>query len=128
MKKLLLTAILLVGSLFAEVTWVNYDDALKMAKKENKIVLVMLSREGCPACEYMDDIVFENDAVIDAMNKDFIGVHLDIHQDFVPDGLTYIGTPTFYFLNKHERKLERIDGGINAKKFADKLKEVKAAN
>jgi len=125
MLKVFLIASLFISALFAEIEWMKYDEAMEVAKKENKIVMVMLSREGCPACEYMKDIVFENDAVLAEFNKDFIGVHLDIHNDYIPDEFSYIGTPTFHFLNKHERKIERIDGGVNARDFTVKMKETK---
>ena len=126
MLKVVLIAGMLISSLFAEISWKKYDEAMEVAKKENKIVMVMISREGCPACEYMKDIVFENDNVLEEFNKDFIGVHLDIHEDYIPDEFAYIGTPTFHFLNKFERKIERIDGGVNAKDFTIKMKEAKA--
>ncbi|MBU1658135.1 thioredoxin family protein [bacterium] len=125
MKKIFLIISLLASSLFAEIVWLKYDDAVEQVKKNNKIIMVMLSREDCPTCEYMEDIVFEDKKVLEEFNKDFIGVHLDIHNDFIPEGLTYIGTPTFHFLNKFERRLDRLDGGANAKDFMDKLKEVK---
>jgi len=128
LKKIALIISLLVSSLFAEINWLKYDDALAESKKSNKIIVVMLSREDCPACEYMDDIVFEDDNVIEMFNEDFLGVHLDIHNDFIPDGLTYVGTPTFHFVNKFERRLDRIDGGVNVKDFMLKLEEVKEAN
>ena len=115
-----------MSSLFADLQWVDYDDALEMAEKNDKIIMVMLSRRGCPACEYMEDIVFTNKNVLKVLNKDFIAVHVDIHFGFVPEGLTYIGTPTFHFVDKSEKKLGRLDGGKNAKSFMDKLEEVKA--
>lgn len=126
MKKILITSAILVSSLFAEIEWLKYDDAFAKAKAENKTVMIMLSKEGCPACEYMKDVVFENDDVLDEFNKDYIGVHLDIHNDYVSDELSYIGTPTFHFLNKSGRKLDRIDGGANSKEFMEKMREVKA--
>ena len=46
--------------------------------------MVMLSKEGCPACEYMEDVVFAEQAVEDTINKNFIPVHLDIHKDKIP--------------------------------------------
>lgn len=126
MKKIFLIISILVTSLFAEIEWMKYDDAIAKAKKENKLVMIMLSREGCPACEYMKDIVFEDENVLSEFNKDFIGVHLDINEDYVPEEFTYIGTPTFHFLNKFERKIDRIDGGKNVKDFTIKMREVKA--
>lgn len=128
MKKIVLTLALLVSSIFADLNWVDYDDAIEMAEKNNKIVMVMLSREGCPACEYMTDIVFEYDNILKEINENFIPVHVDIHQDFMPEGLTFVGTPTFHFLDKSEKKLYKIDGGKNGKDFMDILTKVKASN
>ena len=124
MKKIFLLLVLLSSMVFAELKWVDYDDALELAEKENKIVMVMLSRVGCMGCEYMEDIVFKDKNILKQLDKDFIAVHVDIQEDFVPDGLTYIGTPTFHFVNKDEKQLDRIDGGVNAKDFANKLKVV----
>lgn len=128
MRKIFLILSILATSLFAEIEWMKYDDAMKKANEENKFVMIMLSREGCPACEYMKDIVFEDDNVIIEFDLDFIGVHLDIHNDYIPEEFGYIGTPTFHFLNKHERKIDRIDGGVNVRDFTTKMREVKSAN
>ena len=124
MKKIFLLFTLFTGLLFAEMEWTDYDDALEKAEKENKVVMVMLSREGCAGCEYMKDIVFMDTKILEQFNKDFIAVHIDIQQDFIPDGLTFIGTPTFHFIDKDEKRIDRIDGGVNAKDFANKLKVV----
>ncbi len=126
--KIFLMISLALTSLFAEIDWMKYSKAVEKAKKENKFVMIMLSKEGCPACEYMENVVFENEDVLDEFNKDFIGVHLDIHNDYVPGEFSYIGTPTFHFINKNERRIDRIDGGANAKEFLDKIKEVKNNN
>ena len=126
MKKILLLLTLLVTLVFsAELNWVDYDDdALPMAQKSGKTIMVMLSRKGCPGCEYMEDIVFHNENVVKKISKNFIAVHVDIHNDFIPDGLTYIGTPTFYFLNADEKTLEKMDGGVNAQSFMTVLDRV----
>jgi thiol:disulfide interchange protein len=126
MKKIVLLMALVATSLFADLNWVKYSKAIEQAKAENKIVMVMLTREGCPACEYMKDIVFESSNVMEEFNKNFIAVQVDIHNDNIPNSLTFIGTPTFHFLNKYEMKVDRIDGGVNAKTFLDKLKELEA--
>lgn len=118
MKKIVFGMVLLVSSVFAEIKWAaSYDAALIQATKEKKNVMVMLSRENCPACEYMDDIVFEEKAVAAEVNKNFVPVHLDIHKDFLPDGLGYIGTPTFHFLDAKGKKIGRYDGGANIPNF-----------
>ncbi|MEA1921011.1 MAG: thioredoxin family protein, partial [Campylobacterota bacterium] len=96
--KFLITLLFIGVSLFAEVEYAeSYKEALVQAEKEDKLIMVMLSREDCDACWYMENVVFEDDVIIEAIHKDFVTVHLDIHHDFLHD-LSYIGTPTFHFI------------------------------
>ncbi len=85
----------------------------------------MLSREECPACEYMNDVVFEEKAVVSEVVKSFVPVHFDIHKDFLPEGLGYIGTPTFHFLNASGKKIGRHDGAANIPTFMGVLGKYK---
>ncbi|MBU1643115.1 thioredoxin, partial [bacterium] len=57
------------------------------------------------------------------IEKNFIPLHLDIHDDNI-HGLTYIGTPTFYFQNSGGRTIKRLDGASNIKEFTDALAEI----
>lgn len=126
MKKIALLLALLSVSALAELKWASsYDAALEQAKKEKKNVMVMLSKEGCPACDYMNDIVFEEKVVENEITKKFVPVHIDIHNDFIPDGLGYIGTPTFYFLDANGKKLGRYDGGANVPTFLGVIGKIK---
>lgn len=127
MKRLLLGVLLFSSSLFADITWLDYDDAIELAEKNNKIVMVLLSREGCSACEYMKDVALKNKDVSEYIQKHFIAVEVDIQQDFIPEGLSYFGTPTFHFLDKNEKKLDRINGGKNSKSFMEYIQKVKTA-
>ncbi len=118
MGKIILVLSLLTSCALAELKWASsYDAALAQAKKEKKNVMVMLSREECPACEYMNDVVFEEKAVENEVLKNFVPVHLDIHKDFLPEGLGYIGTPTFHFLDAKGKKIGRHDGAANIPTF-----------
>ena len=118
MGKIVLLLSLLASVAFAELKWAtSYDAALAQAKKEKKKVMVMLSKEDCPACEYMNDVVFEENTVIQEVHKNFVPVHIDIHKDFIPEGLGYIGTPTFHFLDAKGKKIGRHDGGENVPTF-----------
>lgn len=126
MSKTLFVLSLLATSLLAEIKWApSYDAALVQAAKEKKKVMVMLSREECPACEYMNDIVFEERAVENEIKKYFVPVHLDIHKDFIPEGLGYVGTPTFHFLDSKGKKIGRHDGGANVPTFMGVLGKMK---
>lgn len=118
MGKIILALSLMASFAYAELKWASsYEAALTQAKKEKKKVMLMLSRENCPACEYMSDIVFEENAVINEVHKSFIPVHIDIHNDFIPEGLGYMGTPTFHFLDANGKKIGRYDGAANIPSF-----------
>lgn len=125
MKKIFLILAILVTSLFAQTQWSDIFDAYDDAKSQNKTVMVMLTMEGCPGCEYMKSVVFENSDVAKILKKDFIAVEIDVRADFVPEELEYFATPTFYFLDADEKILKRLDGGENAKDFLATLKEMK---
>ncbi len=126
MNKTMLALALMVSYASAQINWApSYNAALVKAVKEKKNVMVMLSKEGCPACEYMEDVVFEEQVVEDTINKNFIPVHLDIHKDKIPSELGYIGTPTFHFVNAKGEKLKRYDGGANIPTFMGILNSVK---
>ncbi len=126
MKKIVLMLSVLASGAWAELQWaVSYDAALAKAQKEKKNVMVMLSREGCEACEYMDDVVFEEKAVVSEVHKYYVPVHIDIRKDFVPEGLGYIGTPTFHFLSPEGKKRGRHDGAANIPTFMGILNSYK---
>lgn len=118
MGKIFLALSVAASCLLAEIKWASsYETALVQAKKENKNVMVMLSKTDCPACEYMSDVVFEEKAIADEIHKKFVPVHIDIHNDMIPEGLGYIGTPTFHFLDASGKKIGRHDGAANVPTF-----------
>ena len=127
MKKIAVACVLLTSSLFAGLDWIDtYKAGMAKALQEKKLVMVILTKEGCPACEYMEDIVFEEDALTDEINKDFVSIHFDVNNDYVPQNLRYIGTPTLYFLTEEGKKIERLDGGANVKDFLELIRDVKS--
>ncbi len=125
MKKIILLVLFLVSSLVAEPKLTDMFDAYDDAKAQNKSVMIMLTMEGCPGCEYMKSVVFENTDIAETLKKGFIVVELDVRADSIPENLEYFATPTFYFLDANEKVLKRLNGGKNAKEFAEVLKEMK---
>lgn len=126
MKKILFLLLVLGSSLFAKMNWSDMFDAYDEAAAQNKPVMIMLSQKGCPGCEYMESIVFEDKKINKYLKEHFISVHLDVHEDFIPEKLEYFATPTFYFLDKNEKILKRLNGGENAKDFIKILQEVRS--
>jgi len=125
MRNLALTIFFLATSLVANINWLDdYDNALDLAEKKQEKILVMLSRENCPACQYMNGVVFKDKKVSQYINENFIALHLDVDRDFLPDELTYIGTPTFYFLEPNAIVLSKIRGAFNIKDFSNILQRI----
>jgi thioredoxin-related protein len=123
-KRIAAALLLTASALFAELTWVeDYEKGLARAKEEGKAVMVMLSKEHCPACRYMKEIVFDDDEIAEAVEAHFVPVLLDVNTHLL-HGLSFIGTPTFYFLQQNGRRIERYDGGANQKEFMDLLRRV----
>lgn len=119
MQKLFLFLVFLSLSLFAEPDWTDSIDKAKLsAEKENKYIMVMLSKDACDACWYMENIVFDDDKVKELLYENFVPVYLDVLQDKIPAEFKYVGTPAFYFLDANGKKLGfRINGVKNVKDF-----------
>ena len=126
MKRIFLLLGLMVSLLSADIRWAeDLDDALEIAQKEDKIVMMMFSMRGCRACRFMERKVYAEPKVTKAFNKDFIGVHIDVKEDFVPKGYDYFATPTLFFIDKDKKLLDKQVGGLRDYQFLDKLSEVR---
>ncbi|BCD67886.1 DUF255 domain-containing protein [Nitratiruptor sp. YY09-18] len=126
MRYILALILLAFMLLAADFDWIAYDKAFLKAKKLNKPIMVMISQKNCPTCEYMDDVAFENEELVDFVEYNFIPVKIDL-DEAKKLGLKAYGTPTFYFLRPNGKPFEPpLVGGAAAKVFLDKLKEIKA--
>ncbi|MDG2483640.1 MAG: thioredoxin domain-containing protein [Flavobacteriaceae bacterium] len=53
------------------------DDALSLAKKENKLVVISIGYSACHWCHVMEEESFENDSVAKLMNDRFVNIKVD---------------------------------------------------
>jgi len=106
-----------------KLEFVGYQKALERAKKEEKLILIKLTREHCHFCKKMDREVFTESEVREALNKDFIVVEIDIGKEELPLGLKKGMTPTFIFVNNKEKILGKIPGSWTKEDFLEILKE-----
>ena len=107
-----------------KLEFIGYTKALEIVKKENKVILLKLTREHCHFCRKMDREVFEEAEVRNALNKDFKVVEIDIGEEgSLPLGLKKGMTPTFIFVNKEEKIMAKIPGAWTKKDFLEILKE-----
>jgi len=104
MRQLFLILLFMTTSLFAELEWSDdYKSALKIAKAQNKHVVLMFSKEDCSLCEVLHEILFPDPSIIEILEKNFILVELDTEYDN-RRGFKVYSTPTIYFLNAKGKK------------------------
>ena len=106
-----------------KLEFVGYTKALEHAKKEDKIILLKLTREHCHFCKKMDREVFTETEVREALNKDFTVVEIDVGKENLPLGLKKGMTPTFVFVDKNEKIMAKIPGSWSKKDFLEILEE-----
>ena len=136
MKKILVILLVSAVSLFAlgeEIHNFKYERSYYMAKKhakeQNKILLIMIFKRGCPNCAYMKDIVFEREKVLNYLNENYVTLLLDAKGHYYPKRFISPRSPTFFFLNPNdETELRpRKVGGSRPEKFLEELTAVKEA-
>lgn len=60
------------------VNWYAWnDEALTLAKKENKLILISVGYAACHWCHVMEHESFENEAIAKIMNQHFINIKVD---------------------------------------------------
>ena len=102
---------------------IGYAKALKVAKRDDKIIMIKVSREHCYFCKKMEREVFSDEEVIKAINKEFTVVKIDIGKEELPLNLKKGMTPTFIFVTKEEKIMGKIPGAWTKKDFLEILKE-----
>ena len=143
MKRLIIPILLFLCSLqsFAqepEVNWVTFEQAVELNKKTPKPFLIDIYTDWCGWCKRMDKTTYQNEILVQYINKNFHAVKLDGEQKeditfkdytfkFKPSGrrgynefaavllngkLSY---PTTVFMNKEMELLDRVPGYLNEK-------------
>lgn len=129
LKKLIISFFIFSATLFgSEINWEkDFFTALKSSKEQNKPILFVLSSHSCHFCKVLDKDTFQNQEVIEALNKDFISVIAYTDDgDYVPRYLWRPGTPALWFLLENgEPMFQAVMGAIPAKQFLVALEKVK---
>jgi thioredoxin-related protein len=76
---LLLIVGTLAGRAFAEVSWMSLKDGAAKARMEKKPMLVdFFFGKGCPRCEAMQKLVYDDPAISRKIMADFIPIKIDL--------------------------------------------------
>jgi len=105
------------------VQYAGFDEALKRAKKEHKIIMIEAMSKECHFCRKMEREVMIEDEIVKAIEKDFIPVSIDISVHTLPLGLKTEITPSFIFIDEYKNIVLNVPGAWGKSDFLELLKE-----
>lgn len=126
-----LCLVLLVGyslyrSLPDRLPWIqSYQQALKQAQQEGKLILAYLYTDWCGYCKKMEAETFTDQAVIDEMSGSYVWLKLNAETD--PEGrqlqerFNITGYPGLLLLDGEGQEMERISGFVPAEAFRQRV-------
>lgn len=91
----------------AEVNYLrNYEMAIKTAKKENKIVMLVVVGDYCPWCKKFERKTLSDPAVMTKTKESFVGIVIDKYKDKgkYPQEFSAPLIPAVFFINPKDGK------------------------
>lgn len=123
MQKLLVLMVLLSSILgAAEIIWSkDVASAIALGKKENKPVMLLVSKDGCKWCDVIKADTLSDPKVVARLNSDFISVEGYTNRNEVPYRLMTNGTPGTWFLKEGEPMFQPLMGALPAASYLEAL-------
>ena len=92
----------------AEVNYLrNYDMAIKTAKEQNKIVMLVVVADYCPWCKKFERKTLKDSIVMAKVNENFVSIVIDKYKDkgkYPEEFLTPV-IPAVFFIEPKEQKV-----------------------
>lgn len=120
-----------------ELQWYGFNEGLKLAKEQNKFVMVDIYTDWCGWCKKLDKTTYQDAKVVEALKKDFISVKFNPEKDgsYEYTGKTYTGKqletkfkvdgyPMILFLDSKEGVVKKIDGYVDATEMSGILAKI----
>ncbi len=102
----------------------DFKEAMHKAQKEDKLVLLMVSQEGCPMCIYMKNNTLRDANVSGLIGHNFVFVEKENADEDLPEKYEAFVTPTFFIIDpKSAKPIDApIHGGFKPPAFTRILK------
>ena len=124
--KIFFSIFLLSSTLNAiELNWEhNYDDALKTAKKEHKMVYLFIGADICKHCDRFKEQTLSNKELIEYMKEKYVLLYMSRDRHNIPDGYEKYGVPFHYFLTPTGKIIAEVQGSRELEGWYDVLDEI----
>ncbi len=104
--------------------YAGFDEALKRAQKEGKVIMIKATSPYCHYCKLMDREVLSDPEVVALLHRKYIPVEVNVYKDPLPLGLRYKFTPTFFFVDGKGKVIKTVPGAFEKEDFIKLLKEI----
>ena len=129
MKFILLSLVFLLSCSSYELNWLHdYDDALVLAKKENKNIYLFIGADDCVHCERFKKLTLSKKEVMDTLKEEYIPLFLNRDRHNIPKRFVTQGVPRHYFLTPQGEIIHADAGSREPAGFYDILDEVDLKN
>ncbi len=135
MKTFLLLLSFVLSLNAVELGWShNYQKGLQEAKKEHKLVYVLITSDHCGWCRKFERTTLQNKAIKERLKREFITIHLSREWDEIPAAFQTSPIPRHYFvdakgnilyLSLGHRDVEMFDSFMDNAQEKDKLNKEK---
>jgi uncharacterized protein YyaL (SSP411 family) len=111
-----------------KIKWMkNEKEIFIKARKNNRLIMVDISKTGCPPCQYLYDIVYQDPKIAAFINKNFIPAFYMVDKEKVPFVFAeYFSevAPSILFIKPDGKLYYRIIGARDKNTFLKLLKTV----
>lgn len=136
MKKIFLVSFMLIPVLsMAQINFTDLaiDQAIEVAKKENKMVFVDLSATWCGPCKTMKKTTFQDTKVGEFFNEKFVNLFIECDIDkssaqIMKERYKFNAFPTLLFIDKDGALFHKIVGSMEAEEFLANVKDAMGGN
>ena len=104
----------------------DYNSALEIAKKQNKVLMLVVVADYCPWCKKFERKTLNSTSVKTFVNKNFVPVIIEKHIDIdkYPKEYASAPIPTVYFIDpKTQKSIYRSISYIKKKDFTYNMQE-----
>lgn len=108
----------------------SFNDALKKAKEDDKLIFMDCYTSWCGPCKMMSEQVFTQKSIGEYFNERFVNLKVDMEKGEGPELQKKYGVkayPTLLFLDKEGRIVYKILGGSDARGFMEKVERISPA-
>lgn len=105
----------------------DFNQALAIARKNKKLLLIDFSARWCPACVRMEQEIFPS-AQFQKMSKDYVKLKIDVDRlenSVFSEKFKVIGIPTILVLNSEQQEINRVVDYQSLEGLAEFLSSVK---